>query len=195
MKFLFVILVSSMVLIAGCIGQAPPRQPYTLLKDGSNCIEYIFKNDIRETIADVPVFRSSDLLKLVVISTEYNVLYESYPEDNPGFVLASFAFVNKLAIWNSNAVGRIVTFSQYNIGNETELILGGYYNRTGVDVLLLGPNTGANSTAVKFVEKTIVVQGTNTTELERAGERFALVALEYLVDNTQEENLYAQRCG
>jgi hypothetical protein len=190
---IFPFAIISIIFIAGCIGQSQDK-PFFILKDGERCIQYNFKADVRD-IAEVPVAGKLGIQELLFSSSRLNILFESQPDDNPGFALASFAFTNKLAIYNLQVLGRVIEVQGYDTANQTYLDELNFSSRTGLDIILKGPNTGAEDTSVRLQDRAIVVQGNSTASLELAGERLALIMLEDLVDRRQhEEQLYAQRC-
>lgn len=183
MKALLLIL--PIVIIAGCIGQAPESEPLLRLRDGDHCIEYAFKTDIHE-IGEIPIQGKLQIQETLLFNDRLNIQFEPNEDDNSGFALAAFAISNKLTIYNIQVLGRFYDVGSYELGNETGL--------AGANLTLRGPNTGAVDTSVRLEGNTIIVQGLTNEDVDKAGERLALVVLEDLVDNTAQESLYLQRC-
>lgn len=183
MKKLIIVLIS-IILISGCI-QTQELKP-TQMKFAGEIRN--FRSDL--TLAEeIPVYPGEELLKPIFLSPIEYIKISFIPGENNGFyVVTGFELANKLTLfyryyYQGDQGFYIVDDTAKNRTNcllfeETEKQIciesvpissieeiNNKYDE--ITLLLLGPETGANQTAVSINGKTIIIEGKDFSEEDR----------------------------
>ncbi len=128
---------------------------------------YAFTSNILESI-NVSVNEPKKIKELIDNANRVDVVFNASDEDNKYFAVVGFNIVSKLQTYYTS-LGWAKDFKGIPMENAT-------FQYT--TILLKGPTTGATNMSVELTnDKIIIVQGTSFEEMEKAGDKLALVVL------------------
>lgn len=92
------------------------------------------------------------------------IIFQDSDEDNGYFAVISYNIVFKLTRYYSN-LGEAKSFTACNLSNLS----------SDATIELRGPATGANQNSVMLDENNVIVQGTTSKDMEKAGDKLLLI--------------------
>ena len=172
MKHIYLII--AVIFISACV-----QQEIKELYIPRHNVVYTFSYDVRESL-NVPLDDSTQIIETMSRNERIIFVFNgSSTEDNAYFAVTSFNIVSKLDQYFFNEAASVYFDVIYFI-NDT------WYNKTeqpqnpdlsGTVIWLKGPNTGAQRTAVYMKDGYIFVEGTNSKDINLAGDRLVLLVM------------------
>lgn len=169
MKLLPILLIATLILAAGCVGQQQPQpKNFSIVRDG---VEYVFSNTL-EGIQRAGLSQENEIVSIVAFAPKVNIIYKQGTDDDSSLAIAATELSSKLAHYYAFTQKRRVEIAgidaaQNQTGNQAA-------NITGARIVMRGPLTGAQGTGVFVAAGTIIVEGADRTNLTAASDRLAL---------------------
>ncbi|MFQ6010130.1 MAG: hypothetical protein ACE5J7_03375 [Candidatus Aenigmatarchaeota archaeon] len=148
------------VLVSGCVTQNPYKA-----KIGGKEVD--FRADLNEA-RKVPVYPSEFALKELLLHEgieRVRIAFIPNEQENPFYAVDGFEISFKLTTIYIVYFGYQIPIESLEVNTTSEAFANATYSEPVI--LILGPATGANQTAVTVANNTVVVEGHDLSEIDR----------------------------